>query len=64
MAESLGQIPFGEFKGVDIEDVPSDYLEWISGETWFMTREPKLYENIKKELKYRERFGGPDEEQI
>jgi uncharacterized protein (DUF3820 family) len=56
MAESLGQIPFGKFKGVDIEDVPDSYLIWVSGELWFRTREPKLYENIVKELKYREKF--------
>ena len=56
MAKSLGQIPFGKFKGIDIEDIPDSYLEWISGELWFRSREPNLHENIKKELKYRERF--------
>lgn len=56
MAESLGRIPFGKFYGVDIEDVPDSYLVWVSGELWFRTREPRLYENIVKELKYRERF--------
>ena len=56
MAKSLGQIPFGKYKGVDIEDVPDNYLIWLKGETWFMTREPKLHENIKKELKYRDQF--------
>ncbi len=56
MAESLGQIPFGKYKDRDIEDVPNSYLIWISGEEWFITREPKLYENIKKELKYRNQF--------
>lgn len=56
MAESLGQIPFGKYKGIDIEDVPDSYLIWITGELWFKTREKELYENIKKELKYREKF--------
>jgi len=56
MAESLGKLPFGKFKGIDIEDVPDFYLTWISGEKWFIIREPKLCENIVKELKYRDRF--------
>jgi len=56
MAKSLGQIPFGKFKGLDIEDVPDSYLTWIKGEKWFAAREPKLCENIKKEIEYREKF--------
>lgn len=56
MAESLGQISFGKYKGKDIEDVPDNYLEWISGEGWFKEKFSKLCENIKKELDYREKF--------
>ena len=56
MAESLGQMPFGAFKGVDIEDIPNKYLEFIIGEKWFITRETALAENIKKELKYRKQW--------
>ena len=47
---------FGKFKGKDIENIPDSYLEWVKGEKWFQTREPKLYENIKKELAYRDKF--------
>ena len=56
MAESLGQMPFGAFKGIDIEDIPNKYLEFIIGEKWFITREASLAENIKKELKYRKQW--------
>uniref|UniRef100_A0A6M3JQ67 Putative quorum-sensing-regulated virulence factor n=1 Tax=viral metagenome TaxID=1070528 RepID=A0A6M3JQ67_9ZZZZ len=56
MADSLGQMPFGAFKGVDIEDIPNKYLEFIIGEKWFITREASLAENIKKELKYRKQW--------
>jgi uncharacterized protein (DUF3820 family) len=56
MAESLGTIPFGKFKGKDIEDIPDSYLIWVSGEDWFKAREAKLYDNIKKELAYRNKF--------
>jgi len=56
MAESLGQISFGKFKGIDIEDVPDSYLQWISGEDWFKKKNVELCKNIKKELEYREKF--------
>jgi uncharacterized protein (DUF3820 family) len=61
MAESLGQIPFGNtHKGKDIEDCPTDYLTWLKGEKWFQDKYPALRKNILAELKYRERFGDPE----
>jgi len=56
MAKSLGQMPFGAFSGKDIEDIPNNYLSHIIGEKWFATREPKLAENIKKEIAYRKKW--------
>lgn len=56
MAESLGQIPFGKFRGIDIEDIPDDYLKWVIGEDWFKVKFKTLCEIIKKELKYRDDF--------
>ncbi len=56
MAESLGQIPFGKHKGMDIEDIPNDYLKWISGEYSFRIKHPELYKAIQKELKFRGMF--------
>ena len=56
MAKSLGKMPFGAFKGIDIEDIPNRYLEFIIGEKWFLSRESELTENIKKELKYRKQW--------
>ena len=61
MEENLGQSPFGEFKGKNIEDIATSCLEWVKGEDWFKKRFADLHENILKELKYRERFGGPDQ---
>ena len=56
MAKTLGKMPFGAFKGIDIEDVPNKYLEYMIGERWFLSRESELTENIKKELKYRKQW--------
>jgi len=55
MADSLGQLTFGKFKGKDIEDIPTSYLKWVVGEDFF--KENKLYKTVMAELKYRERFG-------
>lgn len=60
MAESLGKIPFGKFKGKDIEDIETPYLEWVKGEDWFKSRFADLCDNILRELKYRSQFGGPE----
>jgi len=60
MAESMGQIPFGKHRGKDIEDVPTDYLKWFIGEKNIRENNFVLCEQIKKELKYRENFGGPE----
>jgi len=56
MAESLGQIPFGKYKGKDIEDIPNSYLNWIVGEDWFKVKYKDLCNTIRKELKYRKDF--------
>lgn len=56
MADSLGIIPFGKFKGKDLEDVPDSYLQWFSGEGDIVARCPLLCENIRKELAYRKKF--------
>ena len=56
MAKSMGQIQFGAHKGKDIEDVPDRYLKWLIGEKWFQDKFPTLWDNIKKELKYRDQF--------
>lgn len=62
MAESLGQMPFGKFKDKDLEDVPDSYLQWFIGEDDIVARNKDLCDNIKKELKYRERFDLPVKE--
>jgi len=55
-AESI--LPFGQFKGVSIEDVPNYYLDWMLSES--MLEENSCYNNLLKpveeELAYREKF--------
>jgi uncharacterized protein (DUF3820 family) len=32
-------LPFGKWKGIAIERVPTSYLGWLSGEDWFRTQQ-------------------------
>jgi uncharacterized protein (DUF3820 family) len=49
----MSAIPFGNYKGKDIEDIPSDYLTWLLGLSWFDVKYPELVEEIDDELKWR-----------
>jgi uncharacterized protein (DUF3820 family) len=64
VAESLWVIPFGKHKGEPIEDVPTDYLEWVTEQDWFLEKFPKGAVQIGKDLAFRDRFsdGGEPEE--
>ncbi len=55
-AESI--LPFGQFKGQSIEDVPNYYLEWIVAEdiTTAANCYNYLLEPVEKELAYRKEF--------
>ena len=56
MNDSLFTLPFGKFKGQDIEDVPNSYLNWLLEQEWFENKYKKGYANTKKELEYRETY--------
>ena len=56
MAESLWTLPFGKFKGKDIENVPIYYLNWLLTQEFMETSYPSAIPKIEKELDYRERF--------
>ena len=58
MAKSLWTIPFGKFKGRDIEDVPPAYLQWLAEQEWFVKKFPEGLQTINKELEYRNNWGG------
>jgi len=59
MAASLFTMPFGKYKGKDIEDLPRSYLEWLSGEKWFWDKYPEGCKAVAAEMKYRDKFGEP-----
>jgi len=47
-------LPFGNYKGKDIEDIPTDYLKWLLETDWFDKKYPELVDEIETELKYRD----------
>ena len=56
MADSLWIIPFGKYKGIDMEDVPDSYLIWLKGEQWFKMSFADKLPIVEKELQYRKQF--------
>ena len=56
MADSLWTLPFGKYKGKDIEDVPNWYLNYLLELDWFLTKFSDKTPIVEKEIDYRERF--------
>lgn len=46
-------LSFGKHIGKDIEDVPSNYLEWVVQQNWFQDAHEELVTSIESELSYR-----------
>lgn len=51
------KIPFGKHKGEPLEDLPSDYIEWILRETDVSDRSPWLAKELQAQLDAREGKG-------
>ena len=62
MADSLYIMPFGKYKGEPIEDLETNYLEWISEQEGFLTDFGYGAEQIGKELAFRTRYGSSSRE--
>jgi uncharacterized protein (DUF3820 family) len=48
-------MPFGNYNGWDIEEIPSDYLQWLTDQDWFGEKFEELYEEVEEEMETRER---------
>lgn len=42
-------IPFGKYKGLDLDDVPADYLLWLGEQDWLEDKFPEVADYIVKE---------------
>jgi uncharacterized protein (DUF3820 family) len=49
-------IPFGVYKGRDIENVPSGYFRWLLDQDWFNDKNPGLSNQIVKEMEWRDKW--------
>jgi hypothetical protein len=52
-------MPFGQHRGLDIEDVPDDYLYYISCQDW-ITKWPTVHAYIKKNINGIKKRAGVD----
>jgi len=46
-------VPFGQWKGTLIADIPDSYLNWLLEQGWFSKKFKDLVPLVDKELKYR-----------
>jgi len=46
-------MPFGKHGGKPISDIPVEYLDWLIGEQWFVTKFYELAEQIERHLEGR-----------
>lgn len=47
-------LPIGkQYRGKEIEDVPSDFLRWLLEQDWFLDKYPELADEINEELQWR-----------
>lgn len=53
------KIGFGKYKGQELEDLPTSYLEWLVEEIQPMGPRAKLVEEAINQLKMREGMGVP-----
>lgn len=58
--DPLFTLPFGKFKGKDIEDLPRSYLEWLTEQEWFWKKYPEGCKAVAAEMRYRDRCGEPE----
>lgn len=56
MAESLFVMPFGKYKGQDVEDLPSSYLDWLTEQDFFCDKYRTGLEAVNTELRFRQQF--------
>lgn len=57
-AKSLFRMPFGKYKGMDVEDIDDrEYLTWLCEQGWFEKKQPDGLKAIETELKFREKWG-------
>jgi uncharacterized protein (DUF3820 family) len=50
-------IRFGIHRGKTLNEIPSDYLEWLIRQDWFEDKYPDLLESTEGELDWRDQFG-------
>ncbi len=49
-------IPFGKFRNKDIEEVPSQYLLWLTDQDWFNDKHVQLSNKVVEELDWRDKM--------
>ena len=44
---------FGKYKGLNVDEIPSDYLKWLTLQDWCEEKFPHLSKEAEEELAFR-----------
>jgi uncharacterized protein (DUF3820 family) len=47
------KVDFGKYKGLNVSEIPSDYLKWLTLQGWCEQKFPALLREAEEELVYR-----------
>jgi len=47
------KIDFGKYRGLDVDEIPSDYLKWLTFQDWCEEKFPDLVKEAEEELTFR-----------
>ena len=47
------KVYFGKYKGLNVEELPSDYLKWLTFQDWCEEKFPNVLREAEEELAFR-----------
>ncbi|NIO03860.1 MAG: hypothetical protein GTN74_04400 [Proteobacteria bacterium] len=47
------KVYFGKYKGLNVDEIPSDYLKWLTLQDWCEEKFPLLLKEAEEELTFR-----------
>lgn len=51
--EDKMKVYLGKYKGLDVDEIPSDYLKWLTFQHWCQEKFPNLVKEAEEELAFR-----------
>jgi uncharacterized protein (DUF3820 family) len=50
----MSQLPFGKYINIELQNIPTSYLDWLIGQDWFCNQFIELKAEVDNELSCRQ----------